>query len=160
MVVFFHEGLYPHVFCNRVQEVDAEVADQASRRLRVIGDGHDGVEAAAPEQGVQLRRGDDVGDNARAHEESNAQRPVGQISGDGRREPSLVPYAQIRGRTQVARPRKSRVFPAISDTTDSAWLSRKAEPSTPSSWDGKEGVNGSSPLEGFTKSLQISSFWL
>ena len=26
--------------------------------------------------------------------------------------------------------------------------------------DGKEGVNGSSPLEGFTKSLQISSFWL
>jgi hypothetical protein len=25
---------------------------------------------------------------------------------------------------------------------------------------GKEGVNGSSPLEGFTKSLQISSFWL
>jgi hypothetical protein len=25
---------------------------------------------------------------------------------------------------------------------------------------GKEGVNGSSPLEGFTKSPQINSFWL
>jgi hypothetical protein len=25
---------------------------------------------------------------------------------------------------------------------------------------GKEGVDGSSPSEGFTKSLQISSFWL
>src|SRR5438034_10521415 len=71
-VVVLDERLEPCVLSDRMQEIDAEVADQLPRRFRVICDGDDRVEAATPKQGVQPRRSDDVVDAPRAYQETHA----------------------------------------------------------------------------------------
>jgi hypothetical protein len=94
VLVFGYELSRLLVLSDRMKEVDAEVGDQPTRGLEIVG-GDDRVIAAAPKIGVRPRRLDKIVGGPATDEEADPQRPIRDVERPCRE-------ARVAGRSLVA----------------------------------------------------------